>query len=166
MDSNLIDKDARAIIDYIKANGGGLPAAADALGITLRQLTRNRIKELEPDLRRWRHANQKFGQWFTLPTDLELGNKSPRINVICTSCSTKSTVPLSNLIAGKSRACHSCSLKKRRNFKLKRADTGDEFRSLRELVNLMQVPQLYQKARHELHKTGKVVLNGHCFTHI
>lgn len=166
MDSNLIDKDASNVIDYIKNNGGSLPAAAEALGITLRQLTRNRIKELEPNLRRWRHANQRFGHWFTLPTDLKLGDKSPKINVICTNCSTLSKVSLANLISGKSRACSNCAMKKRRNMKLVRVDTGDEFRSLRELVNMLRVPQLYQKARHELINTGKLVLQGLSFTRV
>ena len=166
MDSKIIDADARSIVSFIKSNGGSLPAAAEALDITLRQLTRDRIKELEPNLRRWRHANQRFGHWFTLPTELKLGDKSPKINVICTNCSTLSRVSLSNLISGKSRACTHCAMKRRKNFKLVCVDTGEQFRSLRDLVNQLRVPQLYQKARHELINTGKLVLKGCSFTHV
>lgn len=161
-----INQDAADIVGYIKTKGGSLPNAAAALGITLRKLTRQRIKALEPNLRRWRHANQRFGDWFTLPTELELGNKSPKINVICTNCSTLSVVALANLLAGKSRSCTDCAMQKRKSMRLVRIDTGEEFRSLRDLVNVFRVPQLYQKARLELINTGQLQLNGHTFTRL
>jgi len=150
---------ATEIAAYVKRKGGTPTAAARELDIKYTPSIRNSLKELEPDIDRYRYAFQRIGEWMTLPTDFIGDRNKQRITCMCCNCGAIKEVSLLNLISKRSLSCKTCALKNRSNITVI-ADDGELFNSIRSFVRSLGKDTSYQSIRHILQSDGSITINS------
>ncbi len=151
--------EAELIVDYIKASGGTISAAARELNIKLTKHVRAELDEIDSNLERYRYAFKRHGSWFTLPTDKADTRDAQKLDSICLCCNKIYSVSLIGLVSGRSTGCHSCRMKERENIKVTCKKSGKTFSSIREFATSVGRDKQYQGIRHKLKSHGSIVVD-------
>ena len=151
--------EAELIVDYIKASGGTISAAARELDIKLTKRVRSELDETDSNLERYRYAFKRHGNWFTLPTDKADTRDAQKLDSICLCCNKIYSVSLIGLVSGRSTGCHSCRMKERENIKVTCKKSGKTFSSIREFATSVGRDKQYQGIRHKLKSHGTIVVD-------
>ena len=151
--------EAELIVDYIKASGGTISAAARELDIKLTKRVRSELDETDSNLERFRYAFKRHGNWFTLPTEKADTRDAQKLDSICLCCNKIYSVSLIGLVSGRSTGCHSCRMKERENIKVTCKKSGKTFSSIREFATSVGRDKQYQGIRHKLKSHGSIVVD-------
>ena len=149
MKQSVLEK-SKSIVSFVKANGGTIAAASRAVEIKLTPAVRAKIKELAPDIDRWRYAFIRSGSWLSLPTDIASSRSAQKINCVCTNCGAQVQVNLLNLVSGRSLACRACAMKNKARRQVMCQQTDEVFSSIRDFVRTKGLADQYQGIRHTL----------------
>lgn len=96
---------------------------------------------------------QRFGLWEILPGKAEQCYVADqRVKAFCHGCGTIHPVLMCNLRSGKSTRCSSCANKARVNQPVTCLETGEIFRSIRQLAKTVPDLPSYHTLRNQLKK--------------
>ena len=153
--------DYRRALAYLTANGGYLPDALQALGITLQpQPIREFARSIGFDFSHYQYAWQWHGHWLTLPGEWE--RREPNnyiVPALCTLCSEVSHVSLINLKMQKSTRCSKCSPGNNSKQTIINNDTGESYTSIMAWTKEIGHIKSYQRLRIALINHGQVTVN-------
>ena len=161
MQKSVVEK-AKAIVSFVKANGGTIAAASRAVELPLTPAVRAKIKDLAPDINRWRYAFIRSGSWLSLPTDVASSRSAQKINCVCTNCGAQVEVNLLNLVSGRSLACRTCAMKNKARRQVMCQETEEVFSSIRDFVRTKGLTDQYQGIRHSL-ASGEYAINNETY---
>ncbi|MDB4639046.1 hypothetical protein OAE83_00950 [bacterium] len=152
----------RRVIAYITANGGYLPDALRALGLTLTpQPIREFARSIGFDFSHYQFAWQKHGHWLTLPGAWERRAPSDYlVPSMCTLCSEISHVSMINLKMQQSTRCHKCSPGNNSKQAVVNAVTGESYRSIMAWAREIGHLKSYQRLRITLINKGCITVDG------
>lgn len=154
--------DYRRVIAYITANGGYLPHALQALGLTLTpQPIREFARSIGFDFSHFQFAWQKHGHWLTLPGAWKRRAPSDYlVPSMCTLCSEISHVSMINLKMQQSTRCHKCSPGNNSKQAVVNAVTGESYRSIMAWAREIGHLKSYQRLRITLINKGCITVDG------
>lgn len=154
--------DYRRVLAYITANGGYLPHALQALGLTLTpQPIREFARSIGFNFSHYQFAWQKHGHWLTLPGAWERREPSDYlVPSMCTLCSEISHVSMINLKMQQSTRCHKCSPGNNSKQAVVNAVTGESYRSIMAWAREIGHLKSYQRLRIALINKGCITVDG------
>lgn len=152
----------RRVLAYIAANGGYLPDALQALGITLQpQPIREFARSIGFNFSHYQFAWQQHGHWMTLPGEWEKRAPSDYlVPSMCTLCSEISHVSMINLKMQQSTRCHKCSPGNNSKQVVVNSVTGESYRSIMAWAREIGHLKSYQRLRITLINKGCITVDG------
>ena len=139
------DELCEEVVSHIMEYGGYVQSTIKKLGLKIyKNAVYDYCKMRDIDLRLYRFAHRRYGNWLTLPCIAEpVYNRDYKIKALCTKCNTVHYPQLVNMKSGVSTQCLDCASKERRssnNSRSVRCVTSDEtFKSVRSLAKSIGV---------------------------
>lgn len=152
----------RRVLAYISVNGGYLPDALQALGITLQpQPIREFARSIGFNFSHYQFAWQQHGHWLTLPGEWEKREPSDYyVPAMCTMCSEISHVSLINLKMKQSTRCYKCTPGNYNKHTVVNSSTGETYRSIMAWVKEIGHSKRYQRLRITMINKGCTTVDG------